>query len=133
MSFKPPIGDASTIKKGIVQLAGDIGGTAASPTVPSLSAKLDASTKGAVNGVASLDSGAKIPSSQIPVLPLSVVPPGSRLVCLWNSTSSKWTYDGVDLNARPSSRTDIFFVYVGAPAATADPAWALAGDKREDV
>lgn len=36
MSFKPPIGDATAIKKGVIQLAGDIGGTAASPTVPNM-------------------------------------------------------------------------------------------------
>jgi len=39
MSYTPPVGDASTIKKGIVQLTGDLGGTATSPTVPGLSGK----------------------------------------------------------------------------------------------
>jgi len=34
--------DATTSSKGIVQLAGDLGGTAASPTVPGLAAKQDA-------------------------------------------------------------------------------------------
>ena len=36
--------DATTSAKGIVQLAGDLGGTAASPTVPGLAAKADSST-----------------------------------------------------------------------------------------
>jgi hypothetical protein len=36
--------DATTSSKGIVQLAGDLGGTAASPTVPGLATKQDAST-----------------------------------------------------------------------------------------
>ncbi len=35
----PSVTDASTTSKGVVQLAGDLGGTAASPTVPGLSAK----------------------------------------------------------------------------------------------
>ncbi len=33
MSYTPPIGDASTIKKGVLQLAGDLAGTATAPTV----------------------------------------------------------------------------------------------------
>ena len=66
-------------------------------------------------------------------LGLAAAPVGSRFVCLWNGTTLKWTYAGVDLNARPSARTDVFFVLCGAPAATTDPAWALSGDKREDV
>jgi hypothetical protein len=43
MSYRPPIGDASTTKKGIVQLTGDFGGTASSPTVPSLANKANTS------------------------------------------------------------------------------------------
>ena len=58
--------DASTTTKGIVQLAGDLAGTAASPTVPGLAAKLDASQKGAANGVATLDGTGKVPTSQLP-------------------------------------------------------------------
>jgi hypothetical protein len=38
------VSDATTSSKGIVQLAGDLGGTAASPTVPGLSAKADDSS-----------------------------------------------------------------------------------------
>lgn len=133
MSFTPPIGDASTSAKGVVRLTGDLGGTASSPSVPGLASKLDTSQKGAANGIASLDSNSLVPTTQLPTIPLSAMPPGTRLACPWNSGTSKWTYDGTDLNARPSSRTDIFFVLTGAPAATADPAWALAGDKREDI
>lgn len=81
----PAVNDATTTTKGVVQLAGDLGGTAALPTVPglaakantsdvytksqvdtSLGAKLDASQKGAVSGVASLDSSGKVPSAQLP-------------------------------------------------------------------
>lgn len=86
--------DASSSAKGIVQLTGDLGGTADSPTVPALANKADTSSvytkaevdtalgakadtstlsgyidtaqKGAANGVATLDSGGKVPSSQLP-------------------------------------------------------------------
>lgn len=90
------VSDATTSSKGIVQLTGDLGGTATSPTVAngaitnakiSASAaiartKLDTSTqtsltaadnalpaaqKGAVNGVASLDGSGKLTASQAPV------------------------------------------------------------------
>lgn len=65
MSYNPPIGDASTTKKGVVQLTGDLSGTATSPTVPGLAAKLDASQKGAASGVATLDATGKIPAGQL--------------------------------------------------------------------
>lgn len=67
MSYTPPVGAASTSARGIVKLAGDLSGTADLPSVPGLAAKLDASQKGAVNGVASLDSGGKVPSAQLDV------------------------------------------------------------------
>ncbi len=57
--------DATTLSKGIVQLAGDLGGTAASPTVPGLSAKENTANKGAASGYASLDSGTKVPTTQL--------------------------------------------------------------------
>lgn len=60
------INDASSTTKGIVQLTGDLGGTAASPTVPGLASKIDTSQKGVANGIASLDATGKVPSSQIP-------------------------------------------------------------------
>ncbi len=58
--------DATTTTKGVVQLAGDLAGSAAAPTVPGLAAKLDASQKGAANGVASLDATGKVPAAQLP-------------------------------------------------------------------
>jgi hypothetical protein len=69
--------DASPSVKGIVQLTGDLGGTATSPTVPGLAAKADTSSlanyvpisqKGAASGVATLDGASKLTSSQIPSL-----------------------------------------------------------------
>jgi hypothetical protein len=43
----PTVSDATTTTKGIVQLAGDLGGTAASPTVPGLASKENTVTAGA--------------------------------------------------------------------------------------
>lgn len=88
-----PLSDADAATKGLIQLAGDIGGSAGSPTVPALAGKADASdvyTKaqvdtalgskadasaltdyipaaqiGAADGVAALDSGGKVPMAQL--------------------------------------------------------------------
>jgi hypothetical protein len=60
------VSDATASAKGIVQLAGDLGGTAAAPTVPGLAGKLDATQKGAANGLASLDGTGKVPAAQLP-------------------------------------------------------------------
>lgn len=67
MSFVPPVGAATASARGLVKLAGDLSGTADSPSVPGLSSKLDSSEKGAANGIATLDSGGKLPSSQLQV------------------------------------------------------------------
>ena len=61
------VSDASTSTKGIVQLAGDLAGSAAAPTVPGLASKLNSSQVGIANGVASLDATGKVPSSQLSV------------------------------------------------------------------
>ncbi len=66
MSFFPIV-DADASNKGLIQLAGDLSGTASSPSVPALSQKLDASEKGAADGVATLDSGGKLPATQLNV------------------------------------------------------------------
>ena len=86
--------DATSNTKGIIQLTGDLGGTAASPTVPNLANKADVnnvyskaeidsslagkadssdlsnyvaiSSVGAVSGVAELDANGKVPASQLP-------------------------------------------------------------------
>lgn len=67
----PTVTDATLSAKGIIQLSGDLGGTATSPTVPGLAAKINSSARGVANGVASLDSGTKIPTAQIPDLSAS--------------------------------------------------------------
>jgi hypothetical protein len=78
------IADADANTKGKIQLTGDLGGTAAAPTVPGLALKanasdvatdlalkLDANQKGAANGVATLNSLGIIPSNQLPPVTLS--------------------------------------------------------------
>jgi hypothetical protein len=65
------IADANGSTKGKIQLAGDLGGSAAAPTVPGLALKLDANQKGVANGLATLNSSGIIPSSQLPPVTLS--------------------------------------------------------------
>lgn len=62
----PTTPDATTTSKGIVQLAGDLAGTAAAPTVPGLAGKVNTSSLGQANGVATLDGTGKVPASQLP-------------------------------------------------------------------
>jgi hypothetical protein len=83
------IADANTMVKGKIQLAGDLGGTAASPTVPGLALKLDANQKGVANGVATLNAQGIIPSSQLPPVTLSstnVVASDADMQALSNAT-----------------------------------------------
>jgi hypothetical protein len=83
------IPDANSITKGKIQLAGDLGGTAAAPTVPGLTLKLDANQKGVANGVASLNASGIIPSSQLPPVTVSsttVVGSDAAMIALSNQT-----------------------------------------------
>ncbi len=83
------IADADASTKGKIQLTGDLGGTAESPTVPGLALKLDANQKGVANGVASLNALGIIPSSQLPPVTLSstsVVASDAAMVALSNAT-----------------------------------------------
>jgi hypothetical protein len=83
------IADANAATKGKIQLAGDLAGTAAAPTVPGLTLKLDANQKGVANGVASLNAQGIIPSSQLPPVTLSstnVVGSNAAMTALSNAT-----------------------------------------------
>lgn len=51
---------------GVIQLGGDLGGTAIAPTVPGLAATEKTANKGSVNGYAGLDSSGKVPVGQLP-------------------------------------------------------------------
>lgn len=65
MSFRPPVGAATSSSRGVVKLDGDLAGTADLPSVPGLASKVDASEKGVANGIATLDSAGKVESSQL--------------------------------------------------------------------
>lgn len=92
-----------------------------------------------IAGIKTFSSAPVVPDGSFVVaklsgyLDLAHAAPGARFTCLWNGATSKWQYNGVDLNARPSARADIYFDLVGAPASTADPAWWLTGDARDDI
>jgi hypothetical protein len=96
------IADANASTKGKIQLAGDLAGTADAPTVPGLALKasttaltsglalkIDASQKGAANGVATLNSLGIIPSNQLPPVTLSstsVVASDADMIALSGAT-----------------------------------------------
>jgi hypothetical protein len=61
--------DATSTVKGVIKLAGDLAGTAALPTVPGLATKEDITAKGAANGYAPLDAGARVPAVNLPSTP----------------------------------------------------------------
>jgi len=50
----PAIPDASTSAKGLVQLAGDLAGTASAPTVPGLAAKANAGANASITSLTGL-------------------------------------------------------------------------------
>lgn len=107
-SASGPLPEASPTTRGIVQLAGDLGGTSSSPTVPALADKADRATtytrtevdnalagkantsalsayipntqKGAANGVASLDATGRVPSAQLPAA-------AAQVNSDWNATT----------------------------------------------
>lgn len=79
------------------------------------------SAKNANSGYAGLSSTAHLALAQAVV--------GSRFQVL-TTDGTTWTYEGVTVTARPSARTDIFFVYVNT-FNTNLPSWAIAGDFSE--
>ena len=96
--------DATTTTKGIVQLAGDLAGTATAPTVPGLASKINSSEKGAANGVAQLDGSGKIIPGQLQTANITKLLPysytGSLAVSvgtfrLYNDMGATWTISGV--------------------------------------
>lgn len=87
--------DATTSTKGIVQLAGDLAGTAASPTVPGLSDKVDITTT--VNGHA-LSADVTVTASDVSAVPTTRTVNGQAL-------SSDVTISASDVSAVPTTRT----------------------------
>ena len=92
MSFRTPVGDATTIKKGILQLAGDLGGTAASPTIPGLAGKASTTHTHAASDVVS------------GTFDLSLLPAGATLTVA--KAAGVWP-------ARPTARNDIIVQWKG--------------------
>lgn len=118
MSYRPPVGAATSTTRGIIKLTGDFSGTADSPTVPALSSKMNSSLKGAANGVASLSAAG--------VAVLAEAAPGTVFDVEYDGVN--WSYAGATVVARPTNRTDLVMQCVN-PIDTTVPVWAIAGDR----
>lgn len=64
---------------------------------------------------------------------LAYAPVGTRVTAGWSSGSAAWMYGGVAVTGRPGGRADLYWDLMGAPAATATPAWFGDLDARWDV
>lgn len=114
--------DATTTTKGIIQLAGDLGGTADAPTVPT---KISASEKGVAGGVATLDAGGKVPMAQMPALSRvhafsasGVLVVGSGAHRIYNDTSTAWTIHSVRASVGTAPTGSSIIVDVNVNGAT---------------
>jgi hypothetical protein len=65
-TLKTTVPDATTTSKGVVQLSGDLAGTATAPTVPGLATTEKTANKGQPNGYAPLDGTGKVPTANLP-------------------------------------------------------------------
>lgn len=99
--------DATDTVKGVVQLAGDLAGTAAAPTVPGLADKLDASTRGLYAGI-----NAQTGTTYAPVLTDQ-----GKLVTLTNAGAITVTLPSDATTAFPIG-AQIDFIGLGAGLAT---------------
>ena len=79
--------DATASVKGVVQLAGDLGGTAASPTVPGLASK--ASTSTTITGATSLTGGGSLAANRTLSLINDLATPGNTYYYGTNSIGTK--------------------------------------------
>lgn len=112
------LGAASTTAESAVQDAGDetIAGVktfSSSPLVPTPTTSGQAASKGYVDSKqGTLASNAA---------------PGLAVIVYWSGTGWRTIGGGTDLTARPGGRADLPVIAVGAPAATADATWMIAG------
>lgn len=102
--------DASTTVKGVVQLAGALGGTAAAPTVPGLATKLDSSDVTSPSSLLSLRSGAQLASSASAILVDTVMGTFSGSTTGNTTTWGQVTGSGFTFSAPRSGRVDIAIV-----------------------
>ncbi len=82
--------DATTVSKGLVQLAGDLGGTAAAPTVPGLAGKVG--TTRAVNTTGSLTGGGDLSANRTLSLVNDSTTPGNNRYYGTDGTGTKGYY-----------------------------------------
>jgi len=132
--------DATTTAKGIVQLAGDLGGTSASPTVPGLAAKANTASLAPVatsGSYADLTSKPTIPAQFAPVAGANVTLTGSYPAVTINTSATvnatdaqlrdRSTHTGVQaistvtnlqttLNAKVTGQNGITGLWVGTQA-----------------
>lgn len=111
------LGATSTKADGAVQNTGaeTVAGVktfSSSPIVPTPTTSGQATTKGYVDG---LQGG------------LTNAAPGLAVIVYWSGTGWRTIGSGTDLTARPGGRSDLPVIAVGAPAATADATWMIAG------
>lgn len=90
-----PTANATTL--GLVQLAGDLGGSATAPTIPGLALKQDIAQKGQPNGYAGLDVSGKVPTAQLP--------PFTSAVTSVNTKTGAVTLTNTDVGAQAADAT----------------------------
>jgi len=90
MSYTPPIGSASTSAKGIVKLAGDLAGTADTPTVPGLANKAALTTT--VSGTNSVTGGGDLSANRSLSLVGDAAAPGNTMYYGTNGSGTKGYY-----------------------------------------
>jgi len=93
--------DATTTAKGIVQLAGDLGGTSASPTVPGLAAKANTSSLAPV-----ATSGSYTDLSNRPTIPAQFAPVAGTNITLTGSYPTVTVNTSATVNATDAQLRD---------------------------
>ena len=106
----PTSTDATTGTKGVIQLAGDLGGTAASPTVPGLAAKADSSTVVQLAG----SNVSTLGSSALQYLRINIPNDGSdtatwpdRMAFYYTNVRTGYHNEYGELRARPAKSSTV--------------------------
>lgn len=93
--------DATNTSKGVIQLAGDLSGTAASPTVPGLTSKVDKTSSITTTG--SLSGGGDFSASRTISLVNDAATPGNSRYYGTNATGSKGFHDLPTVSTTPQA------------------------------